>query len=92
MLTARPQGDPAPGRSVLPASARAAVRETFEETGIVLDHPALQHVLSIHQRNSGTADTRIGFAFAASQWDGEPANAEPPGSGWRSCWRTPRAS
>ena len=56
---------------------QAAVRETFEETGIVLNHAALHHVLSIHQRNPGTADTRIGFAFTAMQWNGEPANAEP---------------
>ena len=59
------------------ASRQAAVRETFEETGIVLDPAALRHVLSIHQRNPGTADTRIGFAFTPSVWDGEPVNAEP---------------
>lgn len=54
----------------------AAVRETLEETGIILDHGAVHHVLSIHQRNPGTADTRIGFVFTASEWDGEPVNAE----------------
>jgi len=32
---------------------QAAVRETLEETGIILDHAALRHVLSIHQRNPG---------------------------------------
>src|ERR1700722_7264888 len=56
---------------------QAAVRETFEETGITLDPAALRHVLSIHQRNPGTSDTRIGFAFTPGRWDGEPANAEP---------------
>ena len=56
---------------------QAAVRETFEETGIILGHAALQHVLSIHQRNPGTAETRIGFAFTPSAWDGEPVIAEP---------------
>ncbi len=56
---------------------QAAVRETFEETGTHLDPAALRHVLSIHQRNPGTADTRIGFAFTAGSWDGEPVNAEP---------------
>jgi 8-oxo-dGTP diphosphatase len=56
---------------------QAAVRETFEETGIILGHATLQHVLSIHQRNPGTAETRIGFAFTPSAWDGEPVNAEP---------------
>ena len=56
---------------------QAAVRETFEETGIILDPAALRHVLSIHQRNPGTSDTRIGFAFTPGWWDGEPVNAEP---------------
>lgn len=56
---------------------QAAVRETFEETGIILDPAALRHVLSIHQRNPGTCDTRIGFAFTPGSWDGEPVNAEP---------------
>src|SRR5712691_4159453 len=56
---------------------QAAARETFEETGITLDPAMLRHVLSIHQRNPGTSDTRIGFAFTPSVWDGEPVNAEP---------------
>lgn len=68
-----PSGHMEHGESI----CQAAVRETFEETGIVLDHVALHHVLSIHQRNPGTADTRIGFAFTARQWNGEPANVEP---------------
>jgi 8-oxo-dGTP pyrophosphatase MutT (NUDIX family) len=68
-----PSGHVEQGESI----CRAAVRETFEETGIILGHAALQHVLSIHQRNPGTADTRIGFAFTASGWAGEPVNAEP---------------
>jgi len=56
---------------------QAAARETFEETGIALDPAVLRHVLSIHQRNPGTSDTRIGFAFTPGLWDGEPVNAEP---------------
>jgi 8-oxo-dGTP diphosphatase len=56
---------------------QAAARETFEETGITLDPAVLRHVLSIHQRNPGPSDTRIGFAFTPSVWDGEPVNAEP---------------
>jgi 8-oxo-dGTP diphosphatase len=68
-----PSGHMEQGESI----CQAAVRETLEETGIILDHAALRHVLSIHQRNPGTADTRIGFAFTASEWDGEPVNAEP---------------
>jgi 8-oxo-dGTP pyrophosphatase MutT (NUDIX family) len=57
--------------------SEAAVRETFEETGVVLRPGALRHVLSVHQRNPGTTDTRVGFAFTPAAWDGEPVNAEP---------------
>lgn len=56
---------------------QAAAREAFEETGIILDPAVLRHVLSVHQRNPGTCDTRIGFAFTPGSWDGEPVNAEP---------------
>jgi 8-oxo-dGTP diphosphatase len=56
---------------------QAAVRETFEETGIALDPVELRHVLSIHQRNPGSGHARIGFAFEPLQWGGEPVNAEP---------------
>lgn len=59
------------------SACQAAAREAFEETGITLDPAALRHVLSIHQRNPGTSDTRVGFAFTPSRWDGEPVNAEP---------------
>ena len=68
-----PSGHMEQGESI----CQAAVRETFEETGIVLDLAALQYVLSIHQRNPGTADTRIGFAFTPRAWGGEPVNIEP---------------
>jgi 8-oxo-dGTP diphosphatase len=68
-----PSGHMERGESI----CQAAVRETFEEAGIILGRAALQHVLSIHQRNPGTAETRIGFAFTPSSWDGEPVNAEP---------------
>lgn len=70
---ASPSGHTGEGESI----CQDAIRETFEETGIVLDHAALRHVLSIHQRNPGTADARIGFAFTPREWDGEPVNAEP---------------
>ena len=56
--------------------SQAAVRETFEETGIALDPAKLRHVLSIHQRNPG-GHARIGFAFEPGTWSGEPANTEP---------------
>ena len=56
---------------------QAAVREAFEETGIALDPAGLRHVLSIHQRNPGAGQARIGFAFEPRHWGGEPVNAEP---------------
>jgi 8-oxo-dGTP diphosphatase len=86
VLLLRRAGDVyASGRLCLPSGhlergesiRQAAVRETFEETGITLDPAALRHVLSIHQRNPGTSDTRIGFAFTPGSWDGEPVNAKP---------------
>jgi 8-oxo-dGTP diphosphatase len=70
---ASPSGHLEHGESI----CQAAVRETFEETGIMLGPATLRHVLSIHQRNRGTSDTRVGFAFAPSAWAGEPVNAEP---------------
>jgi 8-oxo-dGTP diphosphatase len=69
---ASPSGHLERGESI----PQAAVRETFEETGITLDPAMLRHVLSIHQRNTGTADTRIGLAFSPTEWDGEPVIAE----------------
>jgi 8-oxo-dGTP diphosphatase len=72
-LLCLPSGHLEKGESVV----EAAVRETREETGIILDPATLRHVLTIHQRNPGTADTRIGFAFTPRAWDGEPVNAEP---------------
>jgi 8-oxo-dGTP pyrophosphatase MutT (NUDIX family) len=68
-----PSGHLEQGESV----CQAAAREAFEETGIMLGPAALRHVLSIHQRNRGTPDTRVGFVFAPCAWTGEPVNAEP---------------
>jgi 8-oxo-dGTP diphosphatase len=68
-----PSGHLEHGESV----CQAAVREAFEETGITLGPATLRHVLSIHQRNRGTSDTRVGFTFEPSAWTGEPVNAEP---------------
>ena len=68
-----PSGHLERGESIV----QAAVRETREETGIVLVAASLRHVVSVHQRNPGTVDTRIGFAFEPGAWCGEPVIAEP---------------
>jgi 8-oxo-dGTP pyrophosphatase MutT (NUDIX family) len=68
-----PSGHLEEGESI----AQAAVRETFEETGIALDPMEIRHVLSIHQRNPEADHARIGFAFEPRDWAGEPVNAEP---------------
>lgn len=81
-----PSGHLEEGESV----PQAAVREAFEETGIVLDPVEFRHVLSIHQRNPGAGHARIGFAFEPSRWAGEPANAEPHKHS-ELVWADPRA-
>jgi len=59
------------------ASARPPSARPSKKPASSLAPAALRHVLSIHQRNPGTTDTRIGFAFTPRAWDGEPVNAEP---------------
>lgn len=68
-----PSGHLEDGENVLDA----AVRETKEETGIALDPASMRLVLSIHQRNTTSAHTRIGFAFEPDCWDGQPVISEP---------------
>lgn len=69
-----PSGHLEEGESII----QAAARETREETGIVLRPGSLRHVLSVHQRNPGPSDSRVGFAFSPDgAWVGEPFNAEP---------------
>lgn len=68
-----PSGHLEEGESIL----QAAAREAYEETGIKLDPETIRLVLTIHQRNPGTTQTRIGLVFQPDRWTGEPANAEP---------------
>lgn len=67
-----PSGHLEEGENIL----QTAMRETREETGIILDHASMRLVLSIHQRNPGTTHSRIGFVFEPDRWQGEPANRE----------------
>jgi 8-oxo-dGTP pyrophosphatase MutT (NUDIX family) len=67
-----PSGHLEEGESILDAAAR----EALEETGIQLDPTNLRHMLTIHQRNRGTTQTRIGMVFEPDRWHGEPVNAE----------------
>jgi 8-oxo-dGTP pyrophosphatase MutT (NUDIX family) len=54
----------------------AVIREAREEIGICLERAALRAVHVMHHRNP-EGDTRVGWFFAADQWEGEPYNAEP---------------
>jgi 8-oxo-dGTP diphosphatase len=55
----------------------AAVRETYEETGVIVDPDRIGLVHTVHHRQGGGAPDRIGFFFEAKDWEGEPVNREP---------------
>ncbi len=59
-----PSGHLEQGESILDA----AIRETKEEVGILLDPVRLRLVLSIHQRNRDKKHTRLGFVFEPEEW------------------------
>ncbi|MFF9667134.1 NUDIX domain-containing protein [Streptomyces althioticus] len=62
----------------------AAIREAREEVGIQLHHEGLRIVHVMHYRNP-EGEVRVGWFLAASDWEGEPHNAEPhkcAGVGW----------
>lgn len=67
-----PSGHLEAGESVL----AGAVREVFEETGVVLGEDDLQFVHVVHYRKIPN-QPRIGFFFLATHWQGEPVNREP---------------
>jgi 8-oxo-dGTP pyrophosphatase MutT (NUDIX family) len=52
----------------------AAIREAFEETGIMLDKSRLEHGLVMHRRAEAE---RVDFFVVAKGWLGEPRNLEP---------------
>lgn len=57
----------------------AAVREAREEIGIRIDAGELRFLHVLHRGDPGDpgGDDRIGFFFEATDWAGEPVNAEP---------------
>ncbi|MEV0125747.1 NUDIX domain-containing protein [Streptomyces sp. NPDC050703] len=54
----------------------AVIREALEETGLVIEHEALQIVHVMHFRNP-EEEPRVGWFFTARHWEGEPRNMEP---------------
>jgi 8-oxo-dGTP pyrophosphatase MutT (NUDIX family) len=56
-----------------------AVREAREETGITIQPEDLKHVLTSHRNDpdSTNAPMWIDIYFEASEWEGDPYNAEP---------------
>ncbi|MCP2323579.1 GrpB-like predicted nucleotidyltransferase (UPF0157 family)/ADP-ribose pyrophosphatase YjhB (NUDIX family)/inosine/xanthosine triphosphate pyrophosphatase family protein [Hamadaea flava] len=57
-------------------TAEAVLRETAEETGVVVDLADLRLVHVLHRAGDGGAD-RIGLFYLADRWSGRPVNAEP---------------
>lgn len=62
---------------------QAAVRETREELGVVVDPADLEPMCVLHRTASSGApiDERVDFFFAARRWTGEPTTLEPAKSG-----------
>ncbi|MER7181779.1 NUDIX domain-containing protein [Streptomyces hyaluromycini] len=54
----------------------AVIRETCEETGVLLDRAGVGSVVTLHHRAPGGA-ARIGVFFAARSWQGTPQIMEP---------------
>jgi 8-oxo-dGTP diphosphatase len=67
-----PSGHLEPGESVV----AGAVRETREETGVVIAERDMICLLTMHQRNPD-GHTRMGLFFSPTRWEGEPRNCEP---------------
>jgi len=53
----------------------AACREVFEEVGLKINPEKLSYLLTVQRRSIN--DTRIDVWFEATEWNGEPKNAEP---------------
>ncbi len=66
-----PSGHLEAGESVV----QGAIRETREETGVLIDPADLAFSHVVHHR-SPEGQARIGFFFTAVRWQGEPAKLE----------------
>jgi 8-oxo-dGTP pyrophosphatase MutT (NUDIX family) len=71
-LLCPPSGHVEPGERVLDA----AIRETAEEVGVLLQPGQIRCAVVVHHRGPG-GQTRVGWFFAAEPgWAGEPVNRE----------------
>ena len=72
-----PAGHKEPGE----APTVAVCREAKEETGIRVDPAHVRHVHTMHRHCYDRVDDpdheRVAYFFAATEWEGEPANVEP---------------
>ncbi|MFI9503662.1 NUDIX domain-containing protein [Nocardia sp. NPDC052566] len=55
----------------------AVLREAHEEVGIRLGRNDIRMAAALHYRPGDGAAARVGFFFHATEWHGEPFNAEP---------------
>jgi ADP-ribose pyrophosphatase YjhB (NUDIX family) len=56
---------------------QAAVRETKEEIGVIILPENVKHLLTCHRREPGEAISWVDLVYEATEWRGEPVNAEP---------------
>jgi ADP-ribose pyrophosphatase YjhB (NUDIX family) len=61
------------GESVLDA----VVREAHEELGVDVRVQDLRHVVTVHQRNQDSPQTRMQLFFSCTRWTGTPRITEP---------------
>ncbi|MFV2178027.1 NUDIX domain-containing protein [Actinomadura sp. LOL_016] len=68
-----PAGHVEPGES----AETAAVRETKEEIGVLVEPSETRFAHVMHRRTPGEPGARVSFFFTARRWTGEVTNAEP---------------